>query len=291
MSDELIQHFQLRVSRAYGRYAAIRAGRVSGMQEDKASAMEAAKLLYHLHEHIPAAHKAANWEVIAVRFPDFALIRDVADADKHHDLRDQTRDIANAHQIEERLVVTFYRDAQGDYRHVEKRVFLKLTDGDRDVFELLTAVMNFWIGELTAWGYISGVKPYPKSPRPQPIPRAEADGRMHVQHMQGVPMTQVFMIQRYNDATGKIEPEDISSWNVEYSIRKLNMALDVVRANPETGESFTHTVQIPDDIAMLIRTMPPELLGPYLSSLPLIQEAFRESDEEIRRRTQALSPA
>jgi hypothetical protein len=284
MSDELVQHFQLRVRRAYDRYAAVRAGRVSGMQEDKAAAMEVAKLLYHLHEHIPTTHKVDR-TTIAARFPDFALIRDVADSDKHHDLRDQSRAVANAHQVEERLVVTFYRDAQGDYRHVEKRVFLKLTGGgERDAFDLLTAVMNFWIGELTRWGYIGNVKPYPVSPRPQPVPRAEADSRMGIEHMQGVPLTQVVMVRRYNDATGRIEPEDISGWQVEATLRKLNLKFDIVRINEATGETITRTVDIPDDIAVQLQHIPPELRGHFLSNLPIIQAALQETDAEIRRR-------
>lgn len=284
MSDELVQHFQLRVRRAYEKYAAVRAGRVSGMQEDKAAALEAAKLLYHLHEHMPAAHKE-RWETIAVRFPDFALIRDVADSDKHHTLGNQARAVANLSQIEERLVVTFYQDAAGDYRHVEKRVFLKLTaGGERDVFDVLTSVINFWIGQMTAWGYISGLRPYVSTSRPQPVPRSESDGGMGVEHMQGVPMTQVVMVQRYNDVTGEIEPIDTTGWQVEWTLRKLNLKFDIIGTNEATGESFAHTIDIPDDIAMQLLRLPPEFRGPFLANLPLVKTAVHEAEEEIRRR-------
>jgi hypothetical protein len=259
------------------------------MQEDKASAMEAAKLLCHLHEHIPVPHKERR-EAIAVRFPDFALIGDVADADKHHTLRDQKRAVANFNQIEERIAITLYQDAEGQYKHVEKRVFLKLTaGGERDVFDLLTSVMNFWIAELTRWGYIGELTPYSGAPRPQPIPRAEADGRMHVQHMQGVPMTQTFMIQRYNEATGQIEPEDISGSEFKWETRKLDLAFDIIRSNPATGETLTHTVQIPDDVAMQLQMMPEQLRGPFLSNHPLFRDAVRATDEEIKRRMQATA--
>jgi hypothetical protein len=282
MSAELDQHFHFRVRAAYEKYASVRAGRVSGMQEDKGPPMEAAKLLYHLHEHIPAAHKE-NWRTIAARFPDFSLIRDVADADKHHDLRDQSRAIASLSQIEERIVVTFYRDVQGEYRHVEKRVFLKLTGGaERDVFDLLASVMNFWIGELTKWGYVTNLKLYSTTPRSQPIPRSEADGRMGLQHMQGVSMTQVFMIQRYNEATGQIEPEDITGWNVEWTARKVNFAMDVTFTNEATGETVRRSVPIPDEDYLRVQSFPPDVRDELLFALPCMKEAIRAIQVEIR---------
>jgi hypothetical protein len=154
MSDNLETYFHHRVLAVFQDYLDIRASEKIGTRRDVTAATNAAKALFHLREHIPPPYAKSRQDVTR-ECPDYGLLGDVTDTDKHHLLRDQTRAICHVSQIEERIVLTEYRDSQGTYRHAEKRVMLKLTNGgERDLLDVLTAVVDYWIDELHMLGHL-----------------------------------------------------------------------------------------------------------------------------------------
>ena len=142
MGDNLATYFHLRVRGPYEEYVSVTNSGKTGKRWDITAATKAAVALYHFHEQFSPPRK--GWQDIARQCPDFALLGDVVDTDKHHGLRDQTRAICNSSQIEERIISTEYRDECGIYHHVEKGVRLKLTNGtERDLLDVLTNVINY----------------------------------------------------------------------------------------------------------------------------------------------------
>src|SRR5579871_662316 len=178
MNEEFQTFFHLRVRQPFEDYLRERKSLVSGRKRDIAAATEAAKVLYHLRERVPPPFDK-TWDEVAAACPDYKLIRDVADAEKHGTLKDKNRSVCDAKQIEERIVSTLYQDAEGEYAHTEKSVWLSLTDGSsRELIAVLTNVINYWQDELHKLGLLPKLPPYP-NPSTHPKPRSECNnGKM-----------------------------------------------------------------------------------------------------------------
>ena len=88
---------------------------------------------YHFREHLPPAY-LKTWQQVAGQCPDYcAFARCGGHGQAPHPRRPDEAGL-QLHQIEERIVITEYRDDRGEYRHAEKFVVLKLTGGgERDV--------------------------------------------------------------------------------------------------------------------------------------------------------------
>jgi hypothetical protein len=241
------------------------------------AATTAAKALYHFHEQFLPPRK--EWQDIARQCPDFALLRDVVDTDKHHRLRDQTRAICNSNQIEERIIIIEYRDEHGNYRHAEKSVILKLTNGtERNLLEVLTNVINYWLDELHSLGVIDKLPQYRLSSRPQPIPREECnDGRMDFHVLAGIDYTQTYQLKRWNNSTGQLEPIDIGGADLRFSVYKPRYDLDISATNNTTGQKIARTVSLDEPEHNMLRSLASdEEKNRYLMTLQQVRAAYEE---------------
>ena len=90
MSEAFEAEFHHHVRAAYQDYLSEMGSGKTGTRRDLRAALNAAKTLYHWVEHLPSTH-AMTWKAVASKCPDFALLRDVVDTDKHHKLTDQSR--------------------------------------------------------------------------------------------------------------------------------------------------------------------------------------------------------
>jgi hypothetical protein len=120
MNDTFTADFRHLVQPAYEACVEEKKTGVIGLRRDLRAALEAAKVLYHLREQIPLPYTKTgrdDWRDVAKHCPEYGLLRDVADTAKHGRLNDQTRSICNAQQIEERITVTEYEDAEGGLPH------------------------------------------------------------------------------------------------------------------------------------------------------------------------------
>jgi hypothetical protein len=293
MNDAFHAHFHYRVRRVYEDYIGIRSVPVAGMKRDIRAAAEAAKVMYHLREHIPPPH-GKSWQDVAKQCPDYALLRDVADTEKHGKLSDKTRAICDTRQMEERIIVTEYEDTEGTYRHVEKAVWLNLTDGSsRDLADVLTNVMNYWQDELHALGMLPKSRPYAMAARAQPVPRNEANhGRLDYTIVPGLEFNQTYQLRRYNYSTGKIEPIDLSGASLEFAMYKPAYTLEVKLGNSATGQELCRTASLTEEEyrALLVHGSD-EGKGNYLLGLPQVKAAYEELVKEASAAGTASPPA
>ncbi len=275
--------FHHRVRLVYEEYVGVRNDGVTGTRRDISRALEAAKVLYHLRERIPAPY-SKSWEDIARQCPDYGLLRDVVDAEKHGQLKDRTRAVNNASQIEERVVITEYKDAAGPYHHVEKAVFLKLTNGTtRELLDVLTNVINFWQAELHAAGLIEKLDPYHPHAKPQPIPRAECNqGRLDMRLARGFDYTQLYQLQHYNYTSGQIEPTDISGAGFEFSVYPVVFDVEIKLVNNTTRQTVSRTVSLSFEQYQKALSLEPDAVrNAYFMTLPQVRAAFGEVAQEI----------
>jgi hypothetical protein len=291
MGDNLETYFHHRVKAVYEDYLEERASGKTGRRRDLRAATDAAKALYHLREHIPAPY-SKSWGDVALVCPDYALVRDVADADKHNKLRDQMRAVCDATHIEERIILTEYRDKEGSYRHAEKKVLLKLTcGGERDLFHVLTTVINYWIDELHALGHLGKLQHYHPVTRSQPVPREECnDSRIDFELIQGLAYTQSFQCLQYNCDTLKVEPVDLTGSDLRFTVYKPQYVLDINAINDVSGQKVSRSVTITDAEVQQIQALnTEEKQSASFLSLPKVQAAYHELLEEIRRLEQVAS--
>jgi len=160
MFDDLAAFFYENVVAAFTDYSKIKRDDPCGRSKDLRAALTAATALYHLREHIPGQYRKSRSDV-AKLCPDYDLLGDVVNAAKHDELTLGEPQINSAEDIYEATVVTRYQDQDGEYSDAQKMVMVKLKDGsERDLFEVLTNVMNFWGRELTRYGVIKGFDPF-----------------------------------------------------------------------------------------------------------------------------------
>jgi hypothetical protein len=283
--DDLHYYFYHRVKEPYERYLHVKGTATYGGLRDIAAAMEAAKALYHLREHIPQAY-AKSWRDIAAQCPDYALLRDVVDADKHGRLADQTRAVCDASQIGEYIVVTEYEDEHGTYGHAEKAVWLHLTDGsERDILDVLTNVMNFWLDELHALGVTGKAPHYSASTGVRPRPRKECNyGYMDMELVAGLGFKPKFALQWYNYSCGQVEPVNLAGVPLEFSVYKRPPSeVTISYTNKTTAQVLTRKVTVEGDLDRVRMMATNRERQDYLMSLPSVRSAYEELVEEVKR--------
>jgi hypothetical protein len=288
MNDKFTAEFRHLVQPVYEACVEENKTGLTGMRRDLRAALEAAKVLYHLREQIPPPYTKtgrSDWRDVARQCPDYGLLGDVADTAKHGRLDDQTRSICNAHQIEERITVTEYEDVEGIYRHVDKAVWLNLTNGTaKDLLQVLTNVINFWQVELHSLGLIPNLPPYPNATRPQPLPGEQCNHcRLDFQLLAGVEYKQTFQFLRYNYATGRTEPIDISGSDFRFTVYKPQYSYELVATHDPTGKQITRNVQLSDEEREKFLALGTEIeQNAYLNTLPQVKAAYEEIVTEIR---------
>jgi hypothetical protein len=270
---------------AFDVYLDAKASGKAGKHRDLRMAMDAAKALYHFREHIPAPY-SKTWRDVARECPDYAILRDVVDADKHGELDDKTRAVWNTGQFQERMVITQYKDDQGEYTHIEKGVFLSLTDGsERDILGVLTNVINYWMSELPSLCGSRRLRPYDLPATVEPRPRAECNnGRLDFEMLKGLDLGITFQLKQYNPDTGRVEPVDLSGSEFEFTLRESPYQLTITLTHDATGHQIVRRVGLSDheyEAVTSLRTS--EHQNRYLMSLPAVKETYAEMAEEARR--------
>jgi hypothetical protein len=282
--DDIAALFHENVVDSFTGYLDSRRTGKAGRSRDLRAAIAAATALYHFREHLPSTFPKSRADIVR-ECPDYSLLGDVVNASKHKELTRGSSQLESAEQIEERLVITEYRDEQGDYRHIEKRVVVKLTDGsERDLLEVMIKVMNFWQGELASLGLISARPSYVMPSDPQPRPRAECnDGRLDFELIAGLRFKQTFWLQRYNYATSRIEPVDVTGSSFEFRIYKPRYRIDISLKNERTGQELNRTIDLSEEESQqLLAHQSEQEKQQYFASLPQAQQALRELAAEAR---------
>jgi hypothetical protein len=235
---------------AFTDYSKIKHDDPYGRSKDLRAAVISATALYHFREHLPQQYQKSRSEV-AKLCPDYNLLGDVVNAGKHDDL-DPKRgkpQINSADDIYEATVLTRYEDQDGEYSDAQKMVMAKLKDGsERDLFEVLTSVINFWGHELARLKVIKGFKPFavPEAPGSRFIKRADAKQRLDTELLRGLRFKHHIKLQKYDANRGTSEPIDLTGAKLHYRIYKPSYSLDVVLKNPN-GQQLKATFDLTEE--------------------------------------------
>src|SRR5262249_50381069 len=129
--------------------------------------------------------------------------------------------------------------------------------------------------------------PYPNPTRPQPLTREQCNhGRLDFQLLKGVEYKQTYQLLRYNYATGRIEPIDISGSDFRFTVYKPQYSYELVATHDSTGKQITRNVQLSDeerDRFAALRTETEK--NAHLNTLPQVKVAYEEIVAEIRSTT------
>ncbi len=230
-----------------------------GQSHDIRLGMNAATALYHFREHMPSANQKSRWELAAI-CPDYDLLGDIVNAGKHREVtRRRTPLVKEAEDIQEVIVMTEYEDADGPYQHQRKTVEVTLTDrSTRELKDVLRAVTHMWIAELKALGLVPKLQPAPPPVNADIPPRQTPSGAAKMNYVvnQGQRFFARYRRQRYNHATGKVEPVDITGHTYEYTIRKPRpLELQLAMINKQDGRRVERTVQLTEEEADRFRRL------------------------------------
>jgi hypothetical protein len=153
-------------------------------------------------------------------------------------------------------VITDYEDADGTYRHSEKEVTIQLRDRSvRDMKTVLEAVLEMWITEFKSRGLLGRLEPRRTEAHSIPT-RATASGAatMSLTALQGVRFNRSFRRQKFNHATGKVEPIDMTGHTYQFSIYKPIEA-EIEMTNNQTGQKIKGTVELSAEETMQYRRL------------------------------------
>jgi len=164
MFDDLNAHFHEHLVPLYVRHREIREKAKAGLSRDLQAATATANALYHFREHLPQSHAMSRAKV-AAQCPDHDLVGDIANVSKHAELTRGVPKVSHAQSVCEIIVLTEFSDDKGIFTDARKLVTVKLDDGtERDVFDILTNVINFWGQQLALWGVLKDYNLFPSQP-------------------------------------------------------------------------------------------------------------------------------
>lgn len=245
MFDDLKAYFYENVVAAFNGYFQTKRDGQYGASRDLRAAINAATALYHLREHIPAAHRKSRKD-LALQCPDYDLLGDIVNVAKHRTLTRDYRFVADAENIFEQLVTTRYQDAAGDYYDGEKKVLVRLLDGStRDVGEVLINVMEMWFGELYQMGVLRERQHVERRPE-VPEPKTRGNVRpVNLEIAAGIRFKVEMKPQSYNYDAGRVEPVDLSqAREITFTVREPKFELEVGLQNSVTGEIVKRTIEL-----------------------------------------------
>lgn len=279
MFDDLAAYFYENVVASYMAYREVREKQSFGRSKDTRTAVSAATALYHLREHIPTPRQKER-KAIADVCPDYDVLGDVVNAAKHKELNRGNPKIKSAEDIYEVTISTQYEDSEGTYFDMQKMVVVRFLDGtEKDILDCLTSVMNYWGNEFFLMGIIKSYKQFdiPAAPSEVYVSRADAK-RLDTEITRGVRFKQIMRLLKFNSATGKSEPIDLTDSKIRYRIYKPEYVLDLHLLHPTNGKEYTIELKLDEDESLEWRSLKTDAeREAFLSQLA------RERQEEIRK--------
>jgi hypothetical protein len=276
MFNDLAVYFHQKVWKDYKTYAdTIKDGK-SGVNNDLRLAIHAAESLYHLREHIPQVQQKSRDE-IARTCPDYGLLGDIYNTAKHRSLTRGNPQVINAEDIYEQIALTKYEDKQGEFCYAEKLVLVNLNNGStRDLYEVLTNVLNFWLNELHNLGVT--VYPEPIDIESWRLPTRE-ESQLSLEITKGLSFTMNFQLRRYNYETQSVEPIDLTDKEIRFNLTQmLPQSVDITIKDEETDEEIKQTIFLSEEQSHKLSEMNDNKeISEFLMKLATEQGVFSEA--------------
>lgn len=231
----------------------------SGTSRHLRAAVEAATALYHFREHLPPAHQKTR-NVVSLSCPDYDFLGDVVNASKHAVINQgKSPLVKSAADLQERKIVTMYRDDDGDYSDHETIVIATCTDGmERTVGDALINVFNYWGQELKQMGVLHDfvARPIPPPPGSQFVPRSEAQAAANLRIIQGVRFALTLQVLQWDPMTQRSKPIDLTGCQASLRIYQPAYILDVTLTPPNGGEPIQFALELTESEAQAVHCAP-----------------------------------
>lgn len=256
MFDDIAAYFHENVVESYITYRNIRKIKEYGLSKDLRSAVIAATALYHLREHLPEGQRKSR-KVIANECPDYDVLGDVVNAAKHREIDRGNPKVRSAKDLYEQIVLTEFKDVNGRYTNSDKLVKVRFTDGtERDLYECLTNVINYWGDEFVRMGILDSYRPFEQDPAPGSrfIPRDEAKN-LDLELIRGVRFNQNLLFQKFNSESGRSEPIDLSGSKLNFKIYQPAYSVDIQLTHPVTGREYNLSLKLNEDASIKWHTL------------------------------------
>ncbi len=247
MFKNLQAYFNLNILESYKDYIPTKDSATTGKFVDLRQIVNLATVLYHFREHFPNDIKKTEKE-ISQFCPDYSLLGNIVNASKHKTLTKHNPQISRAENIYEVIFSTTYKDKKGEYQHIEKKVLAKLDDGtERDVFEIITNVLNMWLVELKRFEVIKHIEPFALNSNKIPR-RTKHSGKLDFLPMRVGEMFygQTFILQRYNYEKGVVEPINLTNASVKMNFYKPSYIISF-NCKTKIGQELNFELTVDDD--------------------------------------------
>jgi hypothetical protein len=246
--DDLAAYFHENIVASYIAYREVRDNETYGRSRDMRAALVAATALYHLREHVPKSQRKTRRAIVS-ECPDYDVLGDVVNAAKHRELERGKPKLKSAEDIYELTVIIQYEDPDGTYQDAQKMVVVKFLDGtEQDILECLTNVMNYWGHEFVRLGFQESYKPFEVPPSPGDVYVSRDDARrLNTEIIRGVRFKQTMKLLKYDSATGKSEPIDLTGSKLQYRISKPSYVVDLHITHRTTGKEYTFELKLDED--------------------------------------------
>ncbi len=217
--DEVKRYFIEDILVKYSEYKDLKNNLQLGLNKDKRIALELSSILYHFRELIDSTEKI-TYNYILDKCPEYALIRDIANASKHFEIDRNNPKIIREQDIQEMVVTTIYSDDIGEYSYIQKKVFATTIEGEEiDTHLIIVSVLNFWKDFLIEHGIIESRKDFIAYSDVLPN-RDEFSNNLNLVIDSDLDLKKMIKLQRYNYEKKKVEIVDTTGMSATMRIRK-----------------------------------------------------------------------
>ena len=279
-ADQLATFFYEHVLLPYKEFIELQEADEIGNGKDTRAGSNVAIALYHFREQLPSPF-AIKLKNVLTQCSDYKIVKDIANITKHHTLTQNPPLLVKNERdaISEIVVITAYKDKFGVYKDSTKQIEVSLLDGSqRNLTEVLTNVLNFWIRHLRSRGLSNINQEVKLKQRIEPLERLqcrEEPPKMCL--VAGLSTKFTLRFQSYNYDRQLIEIEDLTDSNIYMPLYESDNApiVDLKLSNEKVGKEFTKTVLLlPEQIERLKTLKSEEEVQMYMSGLPKVIEAF-----------------
>jgi hypothetical protein len=160
MSEDLNVHFTKAILEPYKEYVRIRKAITEGLSQDISRSVILATSLFQFRDYFSPSQQRTEEELSQI-CPDYALLGEVVRAAQQFEKTGGSLPPASAREIHKEIRMSLYSGQQGEYWGYEREVVMDMPDGStRDLYEIMTHVLNMWIDELKSLG-IETEAPFP----------------------------------------------------------------------------------------------------------------------------------
>jgi len=241
-------YFQQMVVPTYRAFFRARAQNRYGECQLVAKGVDVATVLFHLREHVPRSTRPSRTQ-LQNQYQDYGLVADIANASKHKVLTQANPRVSNASQISEIMVVTEYRDEQGNYTSAQVEVRVMLDDGtEDDLARLLHSVFGMWCTELKLLGVGDFHNPQ-DAWSDSHLSRSDAK-EAPIEQLAGEARKLSFQFREFDYDAGVSKPKDLTSKNFSLNVYKYPETVPItLRSNDDPSLEVEIDVPLPQDQA------------------------------------------